>query len=136
MAAYDSFEEDKKVAGLKGEDVIDNAAWRIYTEWCMGEGKKKDHWNYDGAAFREWIIQETHFAMERLGILWDNETDSFVGENTEITYQKTRSKVHEAVMRRAVELFSEWENNQWPREGDDRNLRVSLEPYLDEAPQG
>ncbi|MDO8460645.1 MAG: hypothetical protein Q7S74_06035 [Nanoarchaeota archaeon] len=98
---------------------IKNLGWRAYTEWCTsGESSWSEHTNYCGQALIKFIDDETIYAAKRV-----NEKGLSVND--------IRNKVLEAIVKRGVELFSDWDGESYPKsDKDKRNLRTSLEPYI------
>lgn len=118
----------------------DEIAWRVYTEACMNPEEKFDPDTYHGQALTQFIGREIYFASERAskkGLLEQPPLNENPGE-------KIATKVLEGVVKRAIELFSDWNGITEPssrREEDGhgvphyifedkRNLRDNLEPYI------
>ena len=121
----------EKVEDLTGERVANNIGYRVYIEWCCNF-REAYHGSYYGGAFNKWVRDETHLALGKAGFEWDQKQNRF---NTEgdfnQVYQQARKRVLEAVVKRAVELFRDWQGQIGPQTRDDtRNLRGSLEAYL------
>jgi hypothetical protein len=127
VQAYETTPHD----GLKhtpGKFVMD-IGWRVYTEWCTSEESKwPEHRNYHGQALTKFIDDEVIYATDRAhckGLL-----------NEKVKLGEIRGRVLDAIVKRAVKLFSDWEGHTYPKcDADDeredkRNLRTSLEPYL------
>jgi hypothetical protein len=128
---YDS--NPAKLGDFTGQMVVDCIDWRVYTEWCCNkeEGGSRNHAIYQGEGFSNWVRAETHLALERTGLVWNEQQkrfnyDGYFGD----TYIKTRDKVLQAVVRRAVDFFKDCENYRRVPEGNPANLRVSLEEYI------
>jgi hypothetical protein len=122
-----------KLGDLTGDKLVGNMEWRLYTEWCCnrGESRGKFHGSYKGEAFEKWIRDETHYAIEGEGFKWNPEQQRFDGnDNFAQVYEQKRERVLQASVKRAVEFFGKCKEHQWPYEGDARNLRVSLKPYM------
>lgn len=112
---------------------------RIYAEWCMSPTEGGRNWNlhrnYKGEGFKTFVDDETHHAIKRL-----QELDILGPDYSNAAYLGVRGKVLEGLVKRAVELFSEWDNNTHPLDAfddnipidkkDKRNLRASLEKYI------
>lgn len=106
---------------------VDEIAWRFYTEGCLN----KDGFNpdkYNGEALKEFVARESYFALERAtkkGLL----EQPPLNENS---VEKISTKVLESIVKRAIELFSDWKGDMEPPKGSDdkRNLRDNLEAYI------
>ncbi len=106
---------------------VDNIAWRVYTEACTNPGEKFDSTTYHGQALMEFIGREMQFASERASKKGLLEQPPFKDNPLETI----STKVLEAIVNRAIELFSDWRGITSPAsEEDKRNLRTSLEPYI------
>jgi hypothetical protein len=118
---------------------VDDIAWRVYTEACMNPEEKFDHDKYNGEALAKFIEDEVYFASARAikkGLI-NLPVSSRTGD-------EIRGKVLEGVVKRAIELFSDWNGITQPpsrREEDahgvshniyedKRNLRDNLEAYV------
>ncbi|MBI2636431.1 hypothetical protein HYW84_03870 [Candidatus Peregrinibacteria bacterium] len=114
-----------KIADMDPRKFVDNIAWRLYTEWCCDPANAAESYrSYDGQAYRQWVEQETHYAMQR------RRNEHPQGGDV---HQQVRTKIVEAVVSRAIELFSDWEGHTYPKNKEDkRNLRASLQPYIDQ----
>lgn len=128
MKAYEN--SPNKINELPAEKFLKNIEWRLFTEFCFNTPQKL-HPFYKGKTFEEWIDNETHYEMERLGFKWDREDEIFKSnEDLDSSYQKTREKILIALTERAIEFLKSCEEYLWPHRGDKRNLRTSLKPYL------
>jgi hypothetical protein len=133
---------------LSPEGFVLRLSWRFYTEWCLEDilkretdpdYKGKNHcWDYFGQGFVDFVRDETYYASERAvksGLI-QTPADSKTGD-------EIRTKVLEAVVKRAVELFTAWSevNPPYRREEDstgranyiyedERNLRCDLREYI------
>jgi hypothetical protein len=126
---YHTFPE--KLGDLTGEQVVNNMEWRVYTEWCMGEGSGTEHRDYRGKGFDSWVRNETHLALERAGFQWDDESRRFNADGDfDATYQATRARVLDAVVKRSVDFLKDCRDYQWVPDGNPDNLRVSLAEYM------
>jgi hypothetical protein len=117
----------------------DDISWRVYTEACMNSEEKFNPDNYHGEALTQFIGKEIYFASERAskkGLLEQPPLNENPGE-------KISTKVLEGVVKRAIELFSDWNGITEPPSKraeehgvynyiyeDKRNLRDSLESYV------
>lgn len=136
MTAYESLRPEEKLQGRHSTpvDFLAEIQWRIYTEWCCGEGMSKDHSRYQGKAFQQWVTDETHFAMERAGFTWDKERGHFHPDDEAANvYAATRANVVRAIALRASEFFHATDERRVPKKGDPLNLRSSLEPNMERA---
>ena len=107
---------------------------RIYSEWCMGEGRGSHHPMYQGEGFKSFVDRETHYELEK--------PKSQQDRGSHEGYLRAKDRVLGGLVERAVELFSEW-GNSYPSDcfnkevpedkKDKRNLRVSLASYIDGA---
>jgi len=130
-SCYDSNPE--KLDGVKGEDLVDNIEWRIYTEWCCNRDESvwEDHVRYHGQGLSNWVRNETHFTLERAGYEWDSREGRFNANGSfDETYRATRADVLKAVVRRAFDFFKDCKDYKWVPDGNPENLRVSLEQYM------
>ena len=104
---------------------VSGVDWRIYTEWCMGEGKDKRHGNYSGEGFIDFINQEVHYELERPRSQEDKR--SYEG------YLRVKERVLRGFVNRSIAIFGDW--NGATRPGVTRiddNLRDELDPYITE----
>jgi hypothetical protein len=107
---------------------VDDIAWRVYIEACLNPEEKFDPDNYRGEALMGFVGREIYFASERAsrkGLL----EQPPLNKNSD---EKIFSKVLEGVVKRAIELYSDWNGITQPPKGSDdkRNLRDNLEPYV------
>ncbi|HLC58697.1 MAG TPA: hypothetical protein VJI68_02455 [Candidatus Nanoarchaeia archaeon] len=122
-----------RIEGLTPNDFLSTISWRIYTEHFSQPGSC--YWAnprlYDGKPFREWVNDETHYELVRKQFSWDKTRNQFEG-NGDVTkaYQEIRPRILQAVVKRAIELFREWGGPQPIDKEDKRNLRTSLEKYI------
>ena len=140
-AIIDLFHETQPVkVHLKHARMLSQEiAWRLYTEFCLNNDWKK-HGDYNGETWKEWIADEVHYAWERRQASGENTS----GEISTKIYREMRQKVIEAAAKRGIELFGTWGSTMPPYQYEDdpgtgkrttkhldsRNLRASLEPYL------
>ncbi len=117
------------------EDFLHELGFRIYTEWCLCTSPGV-HRTYDGHAFKKYVSDEIHYALERQGFIWSegekrfNETSSN-NQNIGQAYIETRRKVLEALTESAIDFFKSCgTKDMWPSREDTRNIRRSLEPWL------
>ncbi len=106
---------------------VENIAWRIYTEWSMSpESQGKDHYNgYHGQAFTKFIDDETFYSMNRAF------KSGKIQDRGNITFKEIRYKVLESIVKRAIELFRDWNGSTTPLVIEDkRNLRTDLREYI------
>jgi len=102
------------------EQFVNNIAWRIFIEVCCAADAKyrrEGYRSYDGAAYRQWVADEVHYALEATPAV------------DHAKYEAMRQRVVQAIVNRAVHLFSEWEGHIGSST-DNRNLRASLKPDL------
>lgn len=100
-----------KLWGLSSQSLVNNIAWRIYTEWCMNPEERGNPDLYNGEAFKKFIDDESYYAIKRLNkYVSDSESENI------------RNKVFEGLVKRADEFF--YTNNK------KENLRGSLEKYI------
>src|SRR3989338_189503 len=104
---------------------VEDIAWRIYTEWCLSpESQCKYHNDYHGQAFTKFVDDETFFAMNRV-------IEKGLVQGGTQTHKEIRYRVLEAIVKRAIELFSDWNSVKFPKMLDDkRNLRADLREYI------
>ncbi|MEK7218081.1 MAG: hypothetical protein AAB728_01305 [Patescibacteria group bacterium] len=125
-AAYDLV----SIPNLDTERFLGNIDWRLYTEHCMDGHLSSYGWgnayeDYEQVMpIRQWINDETHYALERL-------VKDSPQKINDAVYRAMRIRVVQAIAHRAIELLSTWEKHQWPPNDDPRNLRASLASYLD-----
>ena len=123
----------QRIEGITGESLVRNLEWRIYTEWCCNKPESYwvQHTSYKGNAFDKWVRDETHYGLERAGYQWSDQQQRFDANGTfSMIYKDARDRVLFAIVKKAVEFFKDCRDYQWPVEGDSRNLRTSLGPYL------
>jgi len=134
----------KKISGLPTDEFLWNIQWRVYTEWCLqNRWLVESHGSYKGTAFKEWIDAETHCVMGRAGFKWEPiqyqdgkwhpleyQFVSKDGQDVTSAYQTAKQKVLQAVVARGIDFLKASEGSTMPKEGDNRNLRGSLESYL------
>lgn len=98
-------------------EFVNEISWRVYTEACMNQEEKFNPDKYNGEAFRKFVDDETHYAIERAlkdGLIQDSVTEK--------TYSDIRYKVLTGLVEKSVEFFSESK-----REG---NLRCDIRRYI------
>ena len=100
-----------KDAPFFSHDFVDNIAWRVYTEWCMSPSEKGNPDLYDGQPFKDFVNDETHYAIERMG--------RYVSPDEA---NQVRNNVLGGLAKRAVDFFRDI-NPDW-------NLREDLSQYL------
>ena len=117
---------------LSNEDFVKAIGQRIYIEWHL-DSKNKNiadqycDYHYRGIGFSQFITDETHYVLGRKGFKWyANESG---GGLTLREYKVLRDSVLKGLVRCAIDFFVETNGNTF-RE-DNRNLRCSLEPWID-----
>ena len=106
----------------------------------MGVGEGKGQWDkhrdYQGEGFISFVNNEVYYAIERA------QKKGLVREMNQRTYEEIKERVLEGVVKKAVELFTEWggtcppdtfktdESGKQIPPTDQRNLRVGLEQYV------
>ena len=100
-----------------------------------GEGADESHNKYCGEGFSDYLDAEIFYELER--------DRSSHHRGSEGGYQEVRKRVLEGLVLRGIDLFSDWEGETAPKdciaEGvpnrtrDERNLRESLDLYIEEA---
>ncbi|MBT4166472.1 hypothetical protein HOE04_05520 [archaeon] len=111
-----AYEGSPNKLNLSAEDFMGNLEWRIYTEFCL-DNPQGNHRDYVGSqGFEKYILDEIHYEHERKG---------FEGYEIEI-----RDKTLRAFTERGISFLKFCKDYRWPMEGDDGNLRVSLEKWM------
>ncbi len=87
-------------------------------------GNYPDHYSYSGQGFIDFMNNETHYALERTGKTKSEEIE-------------VRERVLEGLVKRAIELFSDWNGKDYPPDclnkeipKDKRNIRCDLREYI------
>ena len=108
---------DKEISSF-----IFRLGYRIFTEWCMDEGKNKKHSEYNGEAFDQWITDEIHYLSER-----EKNGSLFLLSNFRNSPQR---RIIRAVINAGIDFYSNdcSINSVTPK--TDRNLRRDLRSYL------
>jgi hypothetical protein len=109
--------------GVLPQHFVDGLATRIYHEWKNDPDPRKPA-TYD-EEFTRYIDNEVLYAMKRL------EGDLKNGAHSSLTEREIRGRVLQAVVRRGIDLFSDWgRDSVLAPANDTRNLRISLESSL------
>jgi hypothetical protein len=114
MKKFYELQPEKLPGRSAAEELVNNIAWRIYTEWCCNKEESRyiDHCSqYEGQPYHQWVNDEKLFASQK--------------RQSEVV----REAILHAIVKRAMELFGVWRGKE-PIGGDKRNLRASLEAYL------
>jgi hypothetical protein len=123
-------ESPQKLGELSSKEFIHNMEWRLYTEYCFNS-TWSEHNFYDGSTYRNWVKDETHYALERVGYKWDENRGRFIdSKDFNMKYAAMRDQVLGAVAKRSVEFLGKCREFQWPLDDNTENLRMSLEAYL------
>ena len=99
-------------------NFVNKIAWRIYTEACMNQTERFEPNKYNGEAFKKFINDETHYAIERtqkVGL-----AKVFLDESA---FEDIRYKVLTGLVKKAIEFFS--------GSIDKGNLRCDLKTYIE-----
>jgi len=133
MLFYEGLFPNKSGRPTSTEEFVGKLRWRLFTEWCCSptEGSADEYKyhpfknthpsSYECEAFTKWIDDETLYALQRTG------SDD---------YGLVRHRVIGAAVKRAIEVFTEWNGDMPPYDKtgsrclDDRNVRCDLRPYL------
>jgi len=116
---------------LNEEEFLLNLHKRAYTEWCEGEGAKSNQ-EYFGQGFTTFVDNETLYAVQRG---YKNKVLNSASDAR--TFNEVRHAVLEAVVKRGIHLFGDWQGSWAPpiqkdnkENRDPRNLRIDLRDYL------
>jgi hypothetical protein len=100
--------------------------FRIFNEHAEIEARELNPSTYSSEAFKDYVDRETHYALERL------KGKDKLHEVTQEDYERTLGEVFDAIVGRAVELFSIHGSHDCPIDPNDVNtlLRVDLRDYI------
>jgi len=117
------------------DNFLLNMAFRVYTEYCLCS-PGISHELYQGRFFKEFLDQETHYALERAGFKWLPSEDfnlktgspivpgRFEGLTSE-QYHEVREQVIDAWVKYSIDYFTEFKKG-FPN----RNIRTSLKDLI------
>jgi len=120
---------------LTPDNFLDNISCRVYAEWCMSpESAGKSPNDYQGEGFTNFIRDETHHQLIRLGFITnvDNKGNFTTLSGFEKDdYQNVRDNILKGLVKKGIKLFADWDEKTYPKDKEDRrNLRASLEHYI------
>lgn len=100
MSIYEKIFNEQSVPYFP-HNFANEIAWRIYTEACMNQEEKFDPNKYNGEAFRKFVDDETHYAIERA-----RKNGLIICLETKETFLDIRHRVLNGLVKKAVEFFS------------------------------
>ena len=131
---------------IDSEHFVGKIGWNMFIDWvfekCRLDGRSPPTDGHKGDTFRDYIIDETHYELERESkrsarFSWDEKTEKFIGLSAE-EYESTRDRALEAFVKSTINTFKGQDGTKIPRMlGYDSinfdSLRVSLESYFQPA---